>query len=243
MTDFYRSDGFVIAKNDIREADQLFRFYSRDFGKVEILGRAIRKIKSKLRAGIDLFYFSELEFIQGKAYKTLTDSLAIEKFKNIRQDLKKLEIAYRICETVDVLISGQEKDEKIFNLLEKIFTELNNCKLENDNQKLEIFYYYFFWNFTSLLGYQIDLHNCSLCQEKLSPESLFFEPEDGGMVCDNCRKVGLKIYPEAVKIARFLTKNCWDRISKLKFEEQYMKYFKDLSSRHFDYIKMMTHCV
>ncbi|MCX6760396.1 MAG: DNA repair protein RecO, partial [Candidatus Nealsonbacteria bacterium] len=95
MTDYYRSPGFVIAKNDLREADQLFSFFSRDFGKVEILGRAVRKIKSKLRAGVDLIYFSELEFIQGKAYKTLTDSSVIEKFKNIRSDLNKLEIAHR----------------------------------------------------------------------------------------------------------------------------------------------------
>ena len=236
MSDFYRSPGFVIAKNDLREADQLFSFFSRDFGKVEILGRAVRKIKSKLRAGVDLIYFSELEFIQGKAYKTLTDSSAIEKFKNIRNDLNKLEIAHRICETANILIRGQEKDEGIYNLLDETFKRLND---ETVNQ--ELIYYHFFWNFVSILGYQMDLYDCPLCQNKLTPDNLYFNPEEGAVAC--CAKKDVKIYPEAVKIVRFLIKNNWDMISKLRFERQHLEYLEDLSLRYLGHIKGMTHCV
>jgi len=243
MTDYYRSPGFVIAKNDLREADQVFSFFSRDFGKVEILGRAIRKIKSKLRAGVDLIYFSELEFIQGKAYKTLTDSSAIEKFKNIRRDLNKLEIAHRICETANTLIRGQEKDEGIYNLLDETFKRLND---ETVNQ--ELIYYHFFWNFVSILGYQMDLYDCPLCQKKLMPESLFFKPEEGGIVCLKClylkeKEEKIKISPEAIKIIRFLTENDWNMISKLKFENQHLKYLEDLSSRYLSHVKGTAHCV
>ena len=84
MAVHYRTQGFVLRKTDLREADQVFSIYTKDFGKLKILGKAIRKIKSKLRSGADLFYLSELEFIQGKAYKTLTDAIALNKFKNIR---------------------------------------------------------------------------------------------------------------------------------------------------------------
>lgn len=240
MSDFYRSPGFVIAKNDLREADQLFSFFSRDFGKVEILGRAIRKIKSKLRAGVDLIYFSELEFIQGKAYKTLTDSSVIEKFKNIRGDLDKLEIAHRICETANILIRGQERDDDIYNLFDNTFKRLND---ETINQ--ELMYHHFFWNFVSILGYQMDLYDCPLCQNKLTPESLFFKPEEGGIVCQKCFNLEKpsfakasegKIYPEAVKIVRFLTENNWERISKLKFESKDLESLNNLSSRYFEYI-------
>ena len=236
MTDYYRSPGFVIAKNDLREADQLFSFFSRDFGKVEILGRAIRKIKSKLRAGVDLIYFSELEFIQGKAYKTLTDSSAIEKFKNIRSDLNKLEIAHRICETANILIRGQEKDDGIYNLLDETFNRLND---EVINQ--ELIYYHFFWNFVSILGYQMDLYDCPLCQNKLTPDNLYFNLEEGAVAC--CAKKDLKIYPEAIKIVRFLIENDWVMISKLRFENQHLGYLEDLSVRYLRHIKGATHCV
>ena len=71
----YRTKGFIFKKEDRGEADQLFTIYTKDFGKLEILGKAIRKISSKLRSGAETFYLSEIEFIQGKTYKTLTDAI------------------------------------------------------------------------------------------------------------------------------------------------------------------------
>ncbi len=165
----YRTRGFIIKKEDRGEADQLFTIYTKDFGKLEILGKAIRKISSKLRQGIEIFCLSEVEFIQGKAYKTLTDVVLIEKFKNIGQDLKKLKIAYKISEVSDKLIKGQEPDEKIWQLLIKTFERLNKLETprpsadDRDGSErashwnLEILLYYFLWNFLSILGYHPEL--------------------------------------------------------------------------------------
>jgi len=228
MSEYYKTSGFVIAKNDLKEADQLFSFYSRDFGKIKILGRSIRKIKSKLRAGVDTMYFSELEFVQGKGYKTLTDALAIEKYRNIKCDLDKLEIANRICETANNLLHGQEKDESIFCLIDDTFKRLNDGVL---NQ--ELIYYHFFWNFVSLLGYQIDIYDCPLCQKRFVPEGLYFKPEEGGIVCGDCSNgEKTKISPDAVKLVRFLTENSWNGISKLKFEKKCLEELEELSSRY-----------
>ena len=98
MATHYRTQGFIVKKTDRGETDQLLTIYTKDFGKLEILGKAIRKVKSKLRGGAELFYFSEIEFIQGKTNKTLTDANLIESFPNIRKNLKKLAIAHKIAE-------------------------------------------------------------------------------------------------------------------------------------------------
>ena len=143
----YRTQGIILKKEDRGEANQLFTIYTKDFGKLEIFGKAIRKISSKLRAGADIFYLTDIEFIQGKAHKTLTDAVLIEKFENIRSDLNKLKITYQISEILDELIKGQESDEEIWDLLNKTFQRLNNLKLKIKNWKL--IYYYFLWNFLS----------------------------------------------------------------------------------------------
>ena len=161
MAVHYRTQGFIIKKTDRGEANQLFTIYTKDFGKLEILGKAIRKIKSKLRGGTELFYLSETEFIQGKTHKTLTDAILIESFPNIRQDLNKLTVAHKISETLDNLIKGEEPDEEIWQLLTETFEKLNK-------DKLEIIYYYFLWNLLSILGYQTELYQCLICQKKLS---------------------------------------------------------------------------
>ncbi len=161
MAIHYRAQGFIIKKTDRGEANQLFTIYTQDFGKLEILGKAIRKIKSKLRGGTELFYLSEVEFIQGKAHKTLTDAILIDSFPRIRQDLARLKIAHQIAETFDNLIVKEEKDDQIWQLLKEVFDRLGSLK------KPEIVYYYFFWHLVSILGYAPEIHGCSIGSKKI----------------------------------------------------------------------------
>src|SRR3989344_7846047 len=111
MAVYYRTQGIIFKKQDRFEADRVFSIFTYDFGKLEIIARAIRKITSKLRGGIEIFSLSEIEFIQGKNRKTLTDTIAIEKFSNIIKDPDRLEISYKIGDILDNFIKGQEKDK------------------------------------------------------------------------------------------------------------------------------------
>jgi len=242
MAIHYRTQGFILKKTDRGEADQILTIYTKDFGKLEILGKAIRKIKSKLRSGADLFYFSEIEFIQGKAYKTLTDAILIEKFKNLRNDLTRLEIVNQIAQVLDNLIRGQEKDDQVWNLLEEIFKKLNNLQLTTYN--LQLVYHYFLWNFLSILGYQIDLYNCALCQKKLSPRKLSFKPQEGGIICFECHrkiKKGEKISPEVIKISRLFLKKDWDTLLRLKVDKDYKNSLELISQDYLSFYKQTVY--
>jgi len=241
MVVHYRTRGLIIKKMDRGEADQLFVIYTKDFGKLNILGRAIRKIKSKLRSAAELFYLSDIEFIQGKLYKTLTDTILIDKFKNIRSDLEKLEIASKISETLNDLIKVEEKDERVWELAEEVFKKLET---ENPSKvgywKLEIIYYYFLWNIFSILGYQIDFYHCIICWKKLLPQNLYFSFEEGGIICGDCckkiKKCGV-IVPEVIKIIRLFLKKDWAVLEKLKINEQYLKQLDLISQQYLSYHK------
>jgi len=206
----HRTSGFILKKVDRRENDQLLTIYTKDFGKLEILAKAVRKIFSKLRAGAEIFYLSEIEFIQGKTRKTLTDAILIEKFENLRKDLKRIKIAYKISEFLDNLILGQEADEKIWRLLLETFNKLNtraaaksksaslsfppsSRKRDSVGEEERMFfeykiYYYFAWNLLLILGYRPELYSCVLCQKKLVPVKLFFSTKGGGVICQKCFK-------------------------------------------------------
>jgi DNA repair protein RecO (recombination protein O) len=234
----YRTKGFILKKTDRGEADQLFTIYTKDFGKLEILGKAIRKTSSKLRGGMEIFYLSDIEFIQGKTHKTLTDAILIERFNNLRNSLKRLAIAYKISEVFDSLVVGQEPDKKLWKLLIEVFGRLNS--LETENSKLEILYYYFLWNFLSILGFKPQLNFCSICQKKLVPKDLYFSFEDGGVICQNCSKKikeKKKISPEAVKILRLFLKEDFDFLKRLKIKEEQQKEIKEISESYLSHIK------
>jgi len=237
----YRTQGFIIKKNNKGEANQLFTIYTKDFGKIKILGKAIRKGKSKLRGAIELFYLSEIEFIQGKIHKTLTNAVLIESFSNIRKDLEKLSVSYKIFNVLDNLIKGQESDTKIWQLLNETFKTLNNWKMNPafSGRKLEILYYYFLWNFFSVLGYQPELYNCCVCRKKLTPEKLFFHKEKPGIICNNCFKA-LKSVKEVnsatVKILRLILEKNWQILSKLKIDSETQKSLNIISEEYYLFI-------
>lgn len=255
----YRTQGFILKKVDAGESDRIFTIFTKDFGKLEILAKAIRKITSKLRGGMELFYLSEVEFIQGKTHKTLTDTILIDSFQNLRKDLKRLKIAQDISEMIDDLIKGQEKDEKIWNLLEVAFQKLNKASLSI--KECWLIYYYFLWNFLSALGYKPQLDFCSICQGKLVPSNVYivrdsqifgekekkrisngvyFSEKEGGTICSTCfkkTKEGKEILSDVVKILRLFLEKDLNFLKKLKIKKEYQKAVKEISEDYLSYIK------
>jgi len=231
----YRTQGFIFKKENRAEADQLFSIYTKDFGRLEVLGKAIRKSSSKLRAGIELFYLSEIEFIQGKNYKTLTDALAWKKFQSLREDLKKLKIAYQISDILDNLLKVEEREESLWQLILEVFNKLNQPEILD--RKLEIIFYSFFWNFVSILGYKPELYHCLFCQKKLKPGKLYLNSQEGGIVCSDCQKKEKNVKEidiETTKLLRIILEKDWSILSRLKMEKEQLKQLGILSKNYYD---------
>ena len=230
----YRTQGIFIKREERGEADILFTVYTKDFGKVLILAKAARKINSKLRAGARELCLSEIEFIQGRSYKTLTDSILIDNFSEIRKDLDKTETVFQVCHVLDILITKEEKDDQIWDLLNEAFNKLNlSYKLQITSYKI---YYFFLWNLLAVLGYQLDFYKCAVCQKNLEPFNLYFSPKQGGIVCQKCKeKSSKKITSEIIKILRVILKKDWSLLLKLKIDEENQKILKEVSQEYLSY--------
>ncbi|MCX6723869.1 MAG: DNA repair protein RecO [Candidatus Staskawiczbacteria bacterium] len=233
----YKTRAFVFKKSDMGESDRFFSVFTEEFGRLEIFGKAIRKTASKLRSGIDIFFMSEIEFIQGKTRKTLTDAVATEKFNNVWQDLEKFKTANRIGEVLDNFIKGEQKDENVFNLLNETFTTLD--KFQVPSSKFQALYYYFLWSLLSLLGYHPQVEKCNICQQKLNPYAIYFSDKIGGTICKKCLghdASATKINSDIVKIFRLIFKKDWQMLSKLKIEVSSQKLFENVSENYYAYI-------
>lgn len=240
MAVHYKTQGLVFAKNDRLEADKVFSIFTSDFGRVEIFGKAIRKIASKLKGGIDLFALSDIEFIQGKNIKTLTDAHFVKKFSNLSGDLQKFEIANKIAAIIDIFLKGQEKDEKIWFLVNDVFDKLDNCPSVSG----KFIYYFFLWNFFSELGYKPELRACAVCQGILNESSVCFSAEIGGTICGNCapkNKSAIKTNPDLIKVLRIILEKNWQILSKIKEKEEMSSALAGISQNYLSYL-LSAHC-
>lgn len=232
----HRTEGFLFKEKDFREADRIYSFFTKDFGRIDLLGKGARKIKSKLRGYLVLFDIVEVEFVQGKLYKTLTDANSLQRFSRVRKDPERLKVAFKISKLMDSFLKGEEREEKIFSLIKETFSFLNRIYLPDILK--ETSYYYFLWKFLSLIGYKPNLEKCPLCSKKnFSP--IYFSAKEGGIICQKCfqkEKGGRIISQETLKLLRIILGKDLNFFKKIKIEERYLKELEVVSQEYLEAI-------
>jgi DNA repair protein RecO len=150
---YYRTKGFILDKKDRGEADQMLLVFTEDFGFIFVLAKSIRKIGSKLRPGAEIFCFSEIEFVQGKSGKILTDASLIKKFKKLRESPMKFILAKKMSDILRSAVIDQEKDKSVWNLVGYFLTATEKANSVIDASSI---YYSFLCELFYALGYGAD---------------------------------------------------------------------------------------
>ncbi len=185
MFTHHRTDGIVLARKEKGEADEVLTLFTKDFGKVEVVGRSIRKGGSKLRMSMSLFSHVEISFIEGKAYNTLTDARTIQDPKDAKEDLKKLSFLYRISELTLLLLKGPQEEERILSLLLSTIEEVD--KKDLSREELKLLFCLFSFRILYFLGYKLYTEKCVFCGSAIEKECIF-DPKEGGVACKKCSR-------------------------------------------------------
>lgn len=201
----YKTQGIIIKKQDWREYDRLFTFYTRDFGKIKAVAKGVKKIKSKLAGHLQEFALIDLFIANGRNIDQVGGALINKNFSTIRSNLYSVNTILSAFELVDQLVKEHQKDLGIYYLLNE-FLEIFNSRINKKNLKslLPIFNL----KFLSQLGYRPELFNCTICKNKISDDKNYFSSKSG-LVCFNCGKDEKlsSISKDLIKVLRFCLSN------------------------------------
>lgn len=118
--------GIILRRIDYGEADRIITFLTKDFGKIRAIAKGVRKQKSKLAGGIELFSVSELYLIKGKGdIDTLVSTRLLKHYGVIVTDLKRTETAYDMLKTINKVIEDNAGGE-YFPVLNESLAALDN---------------------------------------------------------------------------------------------------------------------
>jgi len=143
----YKTQGIVIRKRDLSEADRLLTIYTKDFGKILVKAKAVKKSQAKLKGHLELFLYSDLMLAEGRGLDIVTGAETIDNFSSIHNQLPSLAGAYCLSEIIDRLTAGPEPDEDAWRLI------LLSFQLLNQKQNPELLLKDFSGKFLELLGY------------------------------------------------------------------------------------------
>ncbi len=208
-----KTEAVVLSRQFLGEADSQFILLTNQFGKLRAVARGERKILSKMRGGLGLFSWSEVELVRGYRQPIITAARPKMLFSNLSRDWSKFVIAQRMSRDIEALTPWDLPDENAWFFYLGALNALNLIK--SHYQRL---YYYFLWTLINSWGYQIDLHHCARCGGQLQSEICFLVAEEG-IICANCWKANdqsEEISPNTIKILRLIASKDKTRLGRIR---------------------------
>ena len=135
----YSSDGIVLARRNYSEADRILVIYSKRYGKLHFLAKAIRRPESRKRGSLEVFSHIKFSASRGRNLDLISEAEIINSFPKVRKNLKKVAVAYFLIETVGRVTKEEEKNEALFSLLRENLAMLKSS--ENLRKLREVFVY------------------------------------------------------------------------------------------------------
>jgi DNA repair protein RecO (recombination protein O) len=114
------------------EADRIITVITPDMGKLSLMAKGVRKIKSKLAGGIELFSTSEISYIVGRgSIDTLSSSRLLKHYGQITKDINRTMLGYELIKLLDTITEDQPEQD-YFDMLQAAFEALNDATIDAD---------------------------------------------------------------------------------------------------------------
>lgn len=235
MDESKHSQAIILNRSDYRESDSLITCYTRNLGKLSLVARGTKKIKSKLAGHLEPISLADILVIKGKGFDYVGSALTTDAYLGIKDNLNKIYYAGRTISWFNRLVKEGQVDERLFLLLGRWLEILNNYPADEfTKENGELFFIFFALKLMAELGYKPEMYQCLNCQEKIKPGKNYFNLKNGGIICENClekerreREIAsnelLTISDNCIKLMRFIMDNRLDAAKKLKLDKKVIK--------------------
>lgn len=127
-----QTQGIVLGRTDYQESNRIINFLTADQGKLALMARGVRKPKSKLAAGIELFSVSSISFVKGRGdIGTLISARAEETYGNVVKDINRVQCGYGMIKLLNHSTEDHAEDD-YFSALHQALSALDNQSIDTD---------------------------------------------------------------------------------------------------------------
>lgn len=124
--------GIILSRTDYGEADRIITLLTPDYGKLRLIARGVRKVKSKLAGGIELFSVSDITFIQGRGeIGTLVSTRLVRHYGDIIKRIERVQLGYDLIKRLNKATEDRP-EVAYFELLDQAFGALDDPEINLD---------------------------------------------------------------------------------------------------------------
>lgn len=188
-------DAVVLRTFKSGEADRVVVLWTRNFGKVRVLAKGVRKTTSRLGATLETLAYVKADLVKTRGEFYIARHVAHkERLSTLRGSYSRISAGYAVVEAIDAIPSDGVADEAIFDLLTRVL-----LTLDDESYDPTLIPASFFFRLLALDGSEPVVDACVNCG-RLEP-LVAFDAGVGGTLCDNCRQ-GLSLSRDALTLIR-----------------------------------------
>ena len=118
--------GIVLKTHPYKESDSLVTVYFKDYGKMTLIARGVKKLKSKNASACQSLTLSEFTFIPRNGLSTMIKASSVDFYRYIKENLELEAYASYFMEFVLKNEEDNQPDLEIFDTLKKSLDALNH---------------------------------------------------------------------------------------------------------------------
>lgn len=236
----YRYHAIILGKRNLGETDRLYIAYTLEDGKINALGRGVRKPNAKLAGNLEPVTYSEIFMAKNRGRGNITGAIGLDFFPDIKANYLAMRNVFFVLNIFGKIISDQEKDENIFKLLLGYLETVDRASHDDkEEDKFDILSFGFLLKLLDELGYKLEAEQCVNCGKKLHLGDNFFSAKSGGILCPACGKnkdKTVRVSDGAIKLMRIFMKNRMENFSKIEASRQDIGHLKKVILEELNWI-------
>lgn len=172
-----RTKAIVLRRTNYGEADRIVSFLTPDHGVMNVMARSVRKEKSRLAGGIELFATTDVTIGSGKGDLGILTAARLDTFyAHIMTDYDRLQFGYEAIKEI-AKIAATIDESAFYDLLEQVFASLNDPSVD-----LRLTKAWFWLQLAILLGVGMNLSTDANGMKLVEDARYTFSENDHGFV-------------------------------------------------------------
>ena len=177
----YVTDGIVLSRFDLGEADRVLTMITPELGKIRIIAKGVRRPTSRLGGSLEPFAELNVGLARGRTFDVVTEVRVGHAWLRLRDSLESAATAWYIAELADRSLEERHEAEPLYALLRRAYELLDAGMAPGRVAR------WYEMHLADELGQRPEVDRCVECDRMLEATGTFrWVPPLGGVLCDRC---------------------------------------------------------
>lgn len=194
----FRDEVVVLRHKDWGEADRLLVVFGQAHGKLQVVAKGVRKLRSRKAGHLEPFTRVTLMLARGRDLPVVTQVETVDAYLPLREDLTRIGYASYVVELLDKFTYEEGENRGLYSLLVDTLGRLSSGEPPWRLAR------YYEMRLLDLLGFRPQFSTCVVGGEEIQPQAQYFSALAGGVLCPRCGRDRHEARPVSLEALRIL---------------------------------------